>query len=65
MQLHYSAVGKVSDAFEIGDEFQAGQQLAGLHLANPSDSAGESLVYFSLDLVQLFFAIFDGQKSHA
>ena len=60
--MHYRAVGQVADAFEIGDELQAREQLTRLGFSHASDGFGELLVDLALDLVELLFAILDREK---
>ncbi len=61
-QLHDCAIREVSDALKIGNELQAGEQLAGLGFAYARDRSGKLFVNFSLDLIEFFFAILDGKK---
>ena len=65
LQLHDRTVGEVSDALEVGDELQTGEQLARLGFAYARDGFGQLLVDLALDLIELFFAIFDGEKCQA
>ncbi len=56
---------QISDAFQIGRGFQAGEQLAGAGFVHASDGRRQALVDVALDEVQLFFAILDSEESHA
>ena len=56
---------QVTDAFEIGSALQAGQQLAGSGFINAGDGGGQLIVNLAFEQVELFFAIFDGEKCHA
>jgi hypothetical protein len=56
---------QVADAFEIGDAFQAGQQLAGAAFVDARDSARELLIDLALNLIEFLLAIADGEERHA
>jgi hypothetical protein len=62
LQLHDRIVGEVSDAFEVGDELQACQQLTRLGFPYARDGFGQLLVNLALDLIEFFLAIFDREK---
>src|SRR5208283_145989 len=61
-ELHDRAISEVSDALKVGDELQAGKQLAGFGFAYARDRSGKLLVNFPLDLIEFLFAILDGEK---
>src|ERR1019366_6653236 len=65
LQLHDRTVGKVSDAFEVGDELQTREQLTRFSFAYTSDGFGQLVVNLALDLVEFFLAVFDREKGQA
>jgi hypothetical protein len=56
---------KVADPFEVGDAFEASQQLTSTGFVHTSDRARETFVDLPLNLIKLLFAVANGKESHA
>jgi len=56
---------EIADSFQIGDAFEAGQQLARFALVDASDGPGQLLVDAPLDLIEFLFAIANREKRHS
>lgn len=56
---------QVADAFEIRRALQAGQQLARSDFVDARNGCWQLIVNLALKQVEFFFAVFDGEKSHA
>ena len=55
---------QIADSFQVGNEFQAGEELAGLQFSYLGDRRGERLIDIALDLIQLFFALLHRDKGN-
>jgi len=62
LQLHYRAVGKVANSFQVGDELETCQQFTGLCLAYSGDGTGQLLINLAFDLVEFLFAVLDREE---
>src|SRR5580765_2934105 len=55
---------EITNAFEICRRFQAGQELTGADFIDSCDGGRQMLVDLTLNQVELFLAVFDGEESH-